>query len=189
MDERLDTAIDEVAREMTAAEPPSALRGHVLARIERDRGRRAAGLLLPRWAWAGAAAVVALGVAATLWMTRPETAPERVASANPSTSQPAQASPVTEPVAGPVLVATTSSAQPAPRPGPTRPAAAPQRAGLPDDVGPAALAGPDAMDIAPLEPAAIVVPDLGVSALEEIEPITVSTIGPGSPEPQRRDRQ
>jgi hypothetical protein len=28
-----------------------------------------------------------------------------------------------------------------------------------------------------------------VAALDEIEPITVSTIGPGSPEPQRRERQ
>jgi hypothetical protein len=189
MDERLETAIDDVAREMTAMEPPASLRAGVLARLERDRGRRASGLLLPRWAWAGAAAVVVVGVAATLWLARPEPAATPFASAGPGASHPTQARTVTQPPANPVPETTTASMQPASRPGPAQQAAAPQRIGLPDDVGPAALAGPDAIDIAPLGPEAIAIPDLGVNALGEIEPLTVSTIGPGAPEPQRRDRE
>ena len=91
----------------------------------------------------------------------------------------------------PVAAAQTmiAATQAAGRPQAAPPAAVEQPVGLPDDVGPAALAGPDALDIAPLGPAAIAVPGLGVSTLGEIEPITVSTIGPGSPEPQRRDRE
>jgi hypothetical protein len=88
---------------------------------------------------------------------------------------------------------TTASAQPASRQRAAwagrPPAAEPQHHGLPDDVGPAALSGPETIDIAPLEPAAIAIPELGVAALGDIEPITVSTIGPGLPEPQRRDRE
>jgi hypothetical protein len=56
-------------------------------------------------------------------------------------------------------------------------------------MGPAPLDWPSAIDIAPLGPAAIAIPELGVAALGDIEPITVSTVGPGSPEPERRDRE
>jgi len=189
MDERLDAAIDEVAREMTAAEPPATLRADVLARIARERGGRTDGLLVPRWAWAGAAAaaILIVGVATTVWLSRTVPGPDRqpVTSARASASQPA---PVTAPVMSAAV--TTASAHPAQAArAARRPAAETRRLGLPDDVGPAPLAGPDAIDIAPLEPAAIAIPELRVAALGDIEPITVPTIGPGSPEPQRRDRE
>jgi hypothetical protein len=192
MDEQLDQAIDEVAREMTAAEPSPTMRTDVLSRIEREGGRRAPGQHLPRWAWAGAAAVLVLSVATTAWIVLSVPAPgsRQIAarnitgSAGPTTpSTPATTS------AGPAADATMASAQPVARPRAVRPAAAAQRFGLPDEAGPAPLAGPDAIEIVPLEPAALAVPSLGVTALGQIEPITVSTIGPGSPEPQRRDRE
>ena len=200
MDEQLDTAIDVVAREMTAAEPPSALRAEILARIERERTGRSAGLLLPRWAWAGGVAVLVLGVATTAWLVRTVPAPGAGQIAKTDTpaatnASPAASAPSTPAATGasPVLDTTMASARavtlPAARPRASRPAAVPERAGLPDDAGPAALAGPEAIDIAPLGPAAIAIPALGVSALGNIEPLTVPTIGPGSPEPQRRDRE
>ena len=197
MDEQLDTAIDEVAREMTAAEPSSALRAEILARIERERAKRAAGLILPRWAWAGAAAVLVLGVATTAWLVRTVPAPGagQMASTSNTASRPDSASSTPAGTsAGPVLDTTMAAARPvtlpaAARPRADRPAEVPQRVGLSDDVGPSPLAGPDAIDIAPLGPAAIAIPALGVSALGAIDPLTVSTIGPGSPEPQRRDRE
>jgi len=193
MDQQLDKAIDEVAREMTAAEPPSALRAEVLARIERERGGRTGGLFLPRWAWAGVAAVLVLSVTTTLWLTRTGPASSQQASmaAAASSSQPAPAQPGTVATARaiPAVETMIASAQSAAwRPQTARPAAVAQRVGLPDDVGPAPLAGPDALDIAPLGPAAMAIPGLGVTALDAIEPLTVSTIGPGSPEPQRRDK-
>jgi hypothetical protein len=193
MDQQLDRAIDEVAREMTAAEPPSALRAEVLARIERERARRAGGLFLPRWAWAGVAAVLVLGTATTLWLTRTGPAPNQQASmtAPGPAAQPAPTRPGTLATApaSPSVDTMIASAQPASGPRAALPVAVAQPVGLPDDAGPAALAGPDALDIAPLGPAAIAVSSLGVGALVDIEPITVSTIGPGSLEPQRRDRE
>jgi hypothetical protein len=192
MDQQLDKAIDEVAREMTAAEPPSALRAEVLARIERGRGGRTGGLFLPRWAWAGVAAVFVLGVTTTLWLTRTGPASSQQASmaAAASSSQPAPAQPGTVATARaiPAVETMIASAQSAAWRPTARSAALPQRVGLPDDVGPAPLAGPDALDIAPLGPAALAIPGLGVTALDTIEPLTVSTVGPGSPEPQRRDK-
>jgi hypothetical protein len=201
MDEQLDTAIDAVAREMTAAQPPLALRAEILARIERERIGRSAGLLLPRWAWAGGVAVLVVSVGITAWLVRTVPAPGAGQMASTDTPAATNASPTTSlpstPAAtgaSPVLDATTASAQPVTlptaRPRASRPAVVPaQRVGLPDDAGPSPLAGPDAIDIAPLGPAAIAIPALGVSALGTIEPLTVSTIGPGSPEPQRRDRE
>ena len=188
MDEQLETAIDQVAREMTAAEPPSALRAEVLARIERERAGRTGGLFLPRWAWAGVAAVLVLGIATTAWFARRVPAPGagQIAStsitAAPATSPPAIRAATK---ASPAVDTMIASAQNSRR---AQPAAVAERAGLPDDAGPAALAGPDALDLAPLGPAAIAIPSLGVTALDTIEPLTVSTIGPGSPEPQRRDK-
>jgi hypothetical protein len=192
MDERLDQAIDQVAREMTAADPPSALRADVLARIERDRNGRSPGRLLPRWALAGGIAVLVIGVAITGWLARTVPAPaagERASidtAAKPATDQSRLTPPSEARLAADAAVA---AVQPVPQSRPARPAARPQRIGLPEGVGPSPLAGPDAIDIAPLGPAAIAVPGLGVAALTDIEPITVSTIGPGSPEPQRRDRE
>ena len=189
MDERLDTAIDQVAREMTAAEPPATLRADVLARIHSDR--RPTGLLMPGWAWAGAAAAIVVGgVAATLWTARPEPVREHTASAHNAASQPvsARSSTATTPDS-PVTLLAEAPAQSAAQPRAARPAAVQRRVGLPDDAGPASLEGPSALEIGPLELAEIAVPELGVSALGDIAPITVSTIGPGSPEPQRRDRE
>jgi hypothetical protein len=183
MIEELDKAIDEVAQEMTAAEPPVTLRADVLARLDRERTPRTSGLVLPRWAWAGVAAALIVGVATTIWMTRPEPPATRVASTSKGPERPA----VPAAAASPAPESLAASAQPAPLPRPARPPAQARRVGLPDDAGPAPLAGPPAIDIAPLGPAAIAIPELGVAALDEIEPITVSTIGPGSPEPQRRE--
>jgi len=197
MDEQLDSAINQVAREMTAAEPSSALRAQVLARVERERSGRAAGLFLPRWAWASGVAVLVVSIAITGWLARTVPGPDagQMASASTTALRP-DAPPSTAAAVGasPVLDTTLAAAQPMtlPAAGPraARPAAVPpQRIGLPDDAGPSPLAGPDAIDIAPLGPAAIAIPALGVTALGQIEPITVSTIGPGSPEPQRRDRE
>ena len=187
-----DAAIDDVAREMTAAEPPSALRADVLARIERERTGRQSGLFLPRWAWAGVAAVLVLGIATTAWFARTVPAPGAGQIASTSmTAAPATSTPATPAAtkASPAVQTMTASEQPTPGPRAALPAAVEQPVGLPDDAGPAALAGPVALDIAPLGPAAIDIPGLGVNTLGEIEPITVSTIGPGSAEPQRRDRE
>ncbi len=69
----LDAAIDVVAREMTRMEPSAALRARVLERIEQETRRP--GPVLPRWAWAGGAAVMLVAVATGLWLTRPMPGP------------------------------------------------------------------------------------------------------------------
>jgi len=184
MNEQLDQAIDDVAQAMTAAEPPATLRADVLAGIERERTRRQIGGLLPRWAWAAAAAVVVLGVASAVWVLRPAPEPTQLAANTPGSTVAAAAPPVDAP--------SPSSAVPAATPAGPRAAVRPQptsRPGLPDDAGPSPLTGPAAIEIAPLGPEAIAVPGIAVGSLTEIEPLTLSTIGPGSPEPQRRDRE
>jgi hypothetical protein len=139
-------------------------------------------------------------VAITGWLARTVPAPGAGQIASTDTPAATSASPATSTPSTPgatgadrALDTTMAAAQPvalpAARPRAARPAAVPQRVGLPDDVGPSPLAGPDAIEIAPLGPAAIAIPTLGVSALGDIEPLTVSTIGPGSPEPQRRDKE
>ena len=65
----LDSAIEAVAREMTAFEPSGALRARVLARIEQGRHRTSPAV--PRWAWAGAAAGAVLAIAAAVWVVNP----------------------------------------------------------------------------------------------------------------------
>jgi hypothetical protein len=72
-DDRLDSVIDAVAREMTDAEPSGALRARVLEGIEQTRRHRPPAV--PRWAWTAATAMVVLAVATAVWMSRPAPVP------------------------------------------------------------------------------------------------------------------
>jgi hypothetical protein len=68
----LDAVIDAVARDMTDADPSGGLRARVLERIQQDRRRSA---VVPRLAWAGAAAAVVLAAATAIWVVSPMRSP------------------------------------------------------------------------------------------------------------------
>jgi len=192
MNPELDDAIDAVAREMTALEASASMRGVVLDRIARERQHAGfAGFDARRWAWAGVAAVLVIGLAAGLVLLRPGAGREvgtPQPGAAPTFAHAEPAAVTSQPVvAVPASAAAERVASRGPRPPVQR--VQPEPRGLAADAGPAPLAGPDAIDIAPLGPDAITIPELGVTPLGEIQPLTITPAGPGQGEPQRRDER
>lgn len=161
--QQLDDAIDVVAREMTGLEPSAALRALVLERI--DQGRSRTGLIVPRRAWAGVAAVAVLAVATGLWLTRTLPQPNEPQSsvAASRTAAPGGASPREVEQTRTDPAATSAS----PAGSPLLIARSGQMAAS-RGAQPATATGPEAvMDAAAL-----------VSALPDIEPLRLSNVGP-----------
>ena len=160
-EERLDAAIDSVAREMTEGEPSGALRDLVLERIE--QGRRRSSIAVPGWAWAGAAATVVLAAATAIWMTAP--APGSRGS-QPAAAERRSGSPAVSPA-----ILERQAAQAAPSVPET--AAAPRQAAAVNRTGHGVASrgtqAPETDSAEDLHP---------VPALADIEPLRFSTVGP-----------
>jgi hypothetical protein len=172
----LDSAIDAVAREMTAGEPSGDLRARVLDGIA--GGRRPSPL--PRWSWAAAAAVLA--VAAGVWVVnRPPGAPGepvRVAASRPSA--PSGTPPVTEPAATPAPATPDTAAPVRTARASAPPAARPVESDAAADAHHVpALAEIDPLSFAAVEPAPLRVGAVEVAALTAIPPIEIPSLGPG----------
>ena len=185
----LDALIDAVAREMTAAEPSGALRARVLDEIAPGRRQASAA---PRWVWAGAAAVLLVAVAASVWLVRPAPLPGEA----PATIAQQRAA---EPDA-----AARQGAEAAAAGGPTA-ASLPAQPGRP--VGQAAVrvtpAGVDEADrdshnlpalaaieplrFAAVEPAALQVHNMEIAPLTAMPSIDIPSIDPGSTDTQAAD--
>jgi hypothetical protein len=200
-EQRLDAAIDLVAREMTDREPSAAMRAQVLERIE--QGRRGPGLVLPRWAWAGVAATMVLAVATGIWLTRPLAGPngseglvaERRAPAPTSsdrtpTGQVAQAggepgATAASPAGRPTL---SARAQPGPATRGAQSAGATSAgAAVEDDVLVPALADIEPLRFSPVAPAALHVPSVEVAPLDPLPTIDIPSLNPGSTNTQPAD--
>ena len=180
-DERLDLVIDAVAREMTEAEPSGALRARVFEQI--GSGRRHPSPAMSRWAWAGAAAAVVLAVATGVWVLNrplgPPEEPARFAASRPSAppepavaTQPAAASPMAPPEAGPPLRtrrATASRTTP------------PVEDDTVEDTHPVpALAEIDPLRFTAVEPEPLQIADVDVTPLPAMSAIDIPGLGPDS---------
>jgi hypothetical protein len=180
----LNSAIDAVAREMTEGEPSGALRARVLDRIE-QRGRRSSPAL-PRWTWAGAAAGVALFVAAAVWVARPAQAPRdpQATAAEQRPAGPLLALPGAE---GPAVQPAATSVRAASLEGMSAPLARASRAvaaqgglaaGALDAVP--ALAAIEPLRLASVEPAPLHVADMEISPITEMPAIEIPSLDQGS---------
>jgi hypothetical protein len=154
-DERLDSVIDTVAREMTEFEPSGALKARVFERIEQGRHRTSPVVL--RWAWAGTTAAVVLVAATVIWMARPAPAPN---GADSLVAEQRATAPRVQPAA-PSQTAAEARVQTAAQPGPAPHGS--RRAAIRSSQPHAENAAEDAS----------VVP-----ALSEIEPLRFSTVEP-----------
>lgn len=199
--QRLDDAIDVVAREMTDLEPRAALRALVLERIEQARTRT--GLIVPRRAWAGVAAVAVLAVVTGLWLTRtlpqpnaPQSSVAATRTAAPGAVGAASPRKPVQPAAGPG----TMSASPAAHPGPgTRARQLPASRGTQATretaagaVTEAAALVPALADIEPLRfsnvgPDALDVPGVVVAPLDVVPTLEIPGLNPGSTDTQSAD--
>jgi hypothetical protein len=160
-EERLDAAIDSVAREMTGGEPSGALRELVLERIE--QGRRRSSIAVPGWAWAGAAATVVLAAATAIWMTAP--APGSRGS-QPAVAEQRSGSPAVSPA---ILERQTAQAAPS----------VPETAAAPRQAAAVNRTGRGVASRGTRAPETDAAEDLHrVPALADIEPLRFSTVGP-----------
>jgi hypothetical protein len=189
----LDAVIDAVAREMTEAEPSGALRARVLDEIAPGRRQTFA---IPRWAWAGAAAVLVVAAATSVWLVRraplPGEAPATVTQQR--TAVPMELAPgkgAHTPTAD-VTLASPAAPSPVSSTPPGRLAAArPPVAGGAEsardshDVAP--LAEIEPLRLAVVEPAALHVARLEVAPLTAVPSIEIPSLDPGSIEVQAAD--
>lgn len=193
----LDSAIDAVAREMTAFEPSGALRARVLERIGRER--RHPSPAVPRWVWAAApaAAAAALAVVTAVWVVSPmrtqddrlsTVAEQRIGAPSlaaagagrpvtDSSVQPEAASPAGE------LAAVTRTSRPA--------AARDERTAEADDVQDRhpvpALAEIEPLRFASVEPAPLHIADVEISPITEMPSIDIPSLDQGSRDIQSAD--
>jgi len=175
----LDAAIDTVAREMTEAEPSGALRARVLEQIQ--QGRRRPGFVLPRWAWAGAAAAVMLAVASSVWLaTRPAYQPQERARVAESRPAPEKASPApqTTAVPGTTVPAALATAV-ASRPAVPRAAEAPVGTRAEDSHHLPALAEIEPLRLASVEPEPLEMDDVELSPFPAMKPIEIPSLDMG----------
>lgn len=174
----LDRVIDEVAREMMAADAPASLRATVLARLE---GRAPAGGTRWRWVWVPAAALGAAIVIAA-WLDRP------VPQVSPLGSEPLQtvvASPsgTVAPEGSAAVIAglsaynerTAAASRQAARLVATRPPVE-----FPDAAPPLGAVAPIVFE--QIDPDELSVWGIGVEPLPEPSVIDVPSLDPGSPE-------
>lgn len=165
---------------MTDAEPSGALRARVLDEI--GRGRQRPGFAVPRWAWAGAAAALMLGVASSMWLVpRPADRvrePARVADSRPA---PKEVSPAAQPAteAGTTVPAVVTAAL-------ARRVAAPRTATAPDETRDEdshhlpALAEIQPLSFAAVGPPALQMADVEVPSLTAMPSIDIPSLDPGS---------
>jgi hypothetical protein len=186
-DERLDSVIDAVAREMTEFEPSGALRAHVFERIEQRRRRPFPAI--PRWAWAGSAALLVLAVATAVWITAPMQAPretEGLVAEQRATRPPVQ--PAAPPKVAVDSHAPTAARPVAARPGTrlaARPAAAPRANAAADDVIPVpALAEIEPLTFSTVEPDPLRIAAVEVAPLTAMSEIDIPSLNPGANDPQ-----
>jgi len=189
----LDAAIDTVAREMTEGEPSGALRARVIERIE--QGRRRTSPAVPRWAWAGAAVVLAAATA--LWVT----APMRIPAETKATvaEQRAGGSPVTPSSEHPAVPSAARSARAAAPDGVPASAARVSRAVAVRDVQAAGIEAardfntvPPLAEIEPLrfaavEPGPLQIDVVGTTPFPTIEPLDIPSLDRGQSDTQPVD--
>jgi hypothetical protein len=171
----LDAVIGAVAREMTEAEPSGALRARVLDEIAQDR-RHA--FVLPRRAWAGAAAVLLASVAASVWLVRPAPLP----GGAPATIAQQRAS---APAAADATLASAAASSPASstplvRLAAARPPVAGNAESARDSHHVPALAAIEPLRFAAVEPAALQVQHMEIAPLTAMPSIDIPNIDPGS---------
>ena len=189
----LDALIDAVARAMTEAEPSGALRAHVLDEIAPGRRQASA---VPRWVWAGAAAVLLVAVAASVWLVRPAPLPGEAPAtiAQQRAAAPASAAPGkgAQAPAADVSLASPAVSSPASSTPPVRSVAA----RLPaegdaeyarDSHVVAPLAEIEPLRFTAVEPAALQVARLEVAPLTAMPSIVIPSLDPGSIDIQAAD--
>ena len=159
-EERLDSVIDTVARQMTEFEPSGDLKARVLDHLE--QGRRRSLPAIPRWAWAVAPLAVVLAVVSAVWLAGPTRTPGKTETTlaeqrSGAAQTPAAGAerPVTKPAAPPEAVSPAGRLAAIART--SRPAAARGVPAAEDD---------DLRDRHP------------VPALAEIKPLMFSAVGP-----------
>jgi hypothetical protein len=189
----LDSVIDAVAREMTEAEPSGALRARVLDEIA--PGRRQAHAV-PRWAWAGAAAVLLVAVATSVWLVRRAPLPGEApaATAQQRTAEPTELAPgkgAQTATAGVTLASPAASSPESPTPLVRLAAARPPVAGDAESARDSHSVAP-LVEIEPLrftvvEPAALQVASLEVAPLTAMPSIDIPSLDPGSIDIQAAD--
>jgi hypothetical protein len=199
-DERLDSVIDAVAREMTEFEPSASMRARVIERIE--QGRRHPSHLVPRWAWTGAAAAVLLAVATAIWVAGP--APARkgattAAAVQASGGRPPAAATSTRPPARPVSESAEAAGTAAGAAAGAATGARINRAATPrraraasvepaDDVNRVpALADIEPLRFGSVEPDPIRIAAVTVAPFPEMTPIDIPGLGPNSNDTQSAD--
>ena len=189
-EDRLDSVIDAVARQMTEAEPSGALRARVLAEIAQDR-RHA--LALPRWAWAGAAAAVLLVAAATsVWLARPAPRPGEAPAAITRQQAAVPAVAAREGAGTASANNATAASLPAPPGSPVRQASGRVTAAQVveadrDSHNLPALDAIEPIRFAAVEPAAMQIADVEVAVLTAMPSIDIPSLDPGSTDPATTD--
>jgi hypothetical protein len=178
----LDALIDAVAREMTGAEPSGALRARVLDAIAPGRRQASA---VPRWAWAGAAAVLLAAVAVSVWLVRPAPFPggAPAAVAQQRSAEPgAAAREGAEAAAASGPTAASLPAQPGRpvRQAAVRATAAGMEEADRDSHNLPALAAIEPLRFAAVEPAALQVQKMEIAPLTAMPSIDIPSIDPGS---------
>jgi len=195
-EERLDLAIDTVAREMTESEPSGALRARVLERIE--QGRRRSSPALPRWAWAGAAAAAVLAVATAFYLAAPVRSPggpqstlaeQRSGQAGVPAADPER--PATQPALPPDTLSPAAGVSPRTVRA-TRLAAARGLQSVEADVSQDRHPVPALAEIEPLrfsavEPDPLQIAAVEVAPLKAMPSIDIPSLGPGSDDIQSAD--
>ena len=194
-EERLDLAIDTVAREMTALEPSGDLKARVLDHLE--QGRRRSLPAIPRWAWAVAPAAVVLAVVSAVWLAGPTRTPGKtettLAEQRSGLAQTPEAG--AERPAGRPAVSPDAGPPAGPPAGPTRTvraAAARAVRGAGEDVlqdrhPVPALAAIEPLKFSAVEPDPLQIAAVEVAPFPEMPSIDIPSLGPGPNDIQSAD--
>jgi hypothetical protein len=196
-EERLDSVIDTVARQMTEFEPSGALRARVLEQVQKRR--RQSSPAVPRWAWAStaAAAAVVVAVAAAVWVVGPqrtrEDGPSTVAELRPGEVSPAPAlearqAAEADPAAGQTPAATSRVAMVRPPGRGVAESAQPAEADAGDDLRRVpALAEIEPLRFDAVEPDPLQIEAVEMTPFPTIEPIDIPSLDKGPSDIQSVD--
>lgn len=177
----LDAAIDIVARGMIAVESSADVRVRVRERIE--AGEERSPILAPRLAWAGAAAVLILAVAAGVWLSRWQSPPETQSPTTPvqMVQHPKPPAASISAVGGVVRPA-ASQTMAAVRPGVV---AQPAKRNVEWTGAEPPIGAPDPLVIESIVDAGVDIGDIGVSPLPALDPIEITDLNQGSTDDAR----